>query len=688
MLELLNPPSNFKNTRNWRQYFSLERYLSLRFFVAFLVVAIAISLKVWMFDALGIHAPYLLLFSAVVYSAWFGGFGPGIFSIALSAVAAYFYFYHPGADLFEKETQSTIFILEGLLVTVLATIHKRSETKLEKQEEHFKFLSEGIRDHAVYMLDRDGDIVSWNIGAEKIKGFRSEEVLGHNFEIFYTPEDRAAGKPKQQLRQAIALGRFEEEGWRLRKSGPFWANTTLTVLKDPEGNIQGFVKVIRDVSERKMAEETIRHQAFHDPLTGLANRALLEERLEQVIHHARMKKEKVGILFLDLDFFKNINDALGHKVGDAILKEVTQRLQNSIRDADIVARFGGDEFVVLLSNLENSDGCVRVAEGVINELRKVFKVDKYSLYLSVSIGISMYPDDADNVESLLKNADIAMYKVKESGRNGYDFYSHKMSAKLSQKISLENSLPAGLENNEFVLYYQPIIDVRNNSVVAAEALLRWNHPHLGFLMPNEFIPFVENTEAFFELGNWIIRSACEQNLSWQKLGFKIKVAVNISVRQLSHANFVLAVKKIIAETGMQPELLELEITESATITNIETNVKIIKELKAMGLHITIDDFGVGHSSLSYLKDFPIDTIKIDQTFVHESLNNEQDRSIIKAILALSEGLKLDVIAEGVENSEQLHSLEQLNCHLIQGFFFSKAIPAEAFVEHYRNNYLI
>ncbi len=544
-------------------------------------------------------------------------------------------------------------------------------------------------EHEVYMLDAEGFIRSWNSSVEQSPDFSPEIFLGKHFSIFYLPEDLEVARPSKNLRAAALKGYMEEEGWRQVNGKRFWATASLTALYDNVGNLNGYVKVIRDKSQEKAGADLVSHRAFYDVLTDLPNRTLLEDRLNFLINRAKRNSEKLGVLFLDLDYFKHINDALGHKAGDVVLKEIAKRLIESVREVDIVARFGGDEFMVLLSDVHSTDDCIVVAEKIINNLKQPLPIGRHKAYLSASMGISMYPYDGSDAETLLRNADVALSKIKESGKSNYGFYSQTMSIKLSQKISLENDLREALLKDELVLYFQPIVDAVSNKVIAAEALVRWNHPELGFLMPNDFLPIVELSEVFLDFNEWAIRTACLQNKKWQDQGMaSVRVAVNISARQFTQPRFVERVQKALADSGLEAGYLELEITETAAMQNIEQNFEKLQQLKALGVHITIDDFGIGHSSLSYLKNFPIDTIKIDKSFIQEAVSHPGDLAIVKAILTLAEGLRLAVVAEGVESEEQLHILLQLGCELFQGYLFGKAMPPETFFEKYRDQSLI
>jgi diguanylate cyclase (GGDEF)-like protein/PAS domain S-box-containing protein len=546
-----------------------------------------------------------------------------------------------------------------------------------------------LLNHDVYMLDDRGLIKSWNTNVEEADNFKADQILGQHLSIFYIEDDIENAKPGKQLEAASIKGYIEEEGWRVSQGKKIWAASSITALYDDQGKLSGYVKVIRDKLVDKIHENVLRHQAYYDNLTDLPNRTLLEERLDLLISRAKKKNEKIGVVFLDLDFFKNINDSLGHKIGDLVLKEVSIRLCRAIRTGAMVARFGGDEFMVLLSEVTDTDDCVLAVESIKKVLSKVFRINNYKLYLNASIGMALYPFDGSDAETLLKNADTALHRVKETGRNHYGFYSQTMSQRLSKKISFENSIREALKKDELVMYYQPIVNITDKSIVSAEALARWNHPELGFLMPNEFIPLIEDAEIFFDFCDWSLRTACAQNRAWQDQGMTpIRVAVNVSVRLLAHEKFIQKITRALEETGLEARYLEVEITETAAMQDIERSFKTLTQLKEMGIKVTIDDFGIGHSSLSYLKTFPIDAIKIDKSFIQESIHNKQDYAIIKAILTLAEGLNLGVVAEGVETQEHLEQMTSLSCPILQGFLFSRAIPSETFFANYRTNVFI
>jgi diguanylate cyclase (GGDEF)-like protein len=435
---------------------------------------------------------------------------------------------------------------------------------------------------------------------------------------------------------------------------------------------------IASTLERKRSEETIRHQAYHDALTKLPNRVLFRDRMTQALAHAQRRNQMVAMMFLDLDRFKIINDTLGHAVGDKLLQNVAHRLRECLRKEDTVARLGGDEFMILLADIYHIEDVARVAEKVLNSIRPPFQIDNHELYINTSIGISLYPHDGEDAETLVKNADIALYRAKEKGRDTYQFYAATMNEKAIEQLELENKLRRALERNEFVLHYQPQFDMHMGKIIGMEALVRWQQPDGQLIYPLDFISIAEDTGMIVPLGEWVLRTACAQNKLWQTSDFlPLRVAVNLSGRQFQES-LVPTIAEVLKKTGLEPQFLELELTETSIMKNDEIAVKILTELKKMGIQICIDDFGTGYSSLSYLKRFPIDTLKIDQSFIRESMRDADHAAIVVAIITMAHTLKLKVVAEGVESPEQWAFLRDNNCDKMQGTLFSSPLPAEAF----------
>lgn len=428
-------------------------------------------------------------------------------------------------------------------------------------------------------------------------------------------------------------------------------------------------------TERRNAAERIQHQAYHDSLTGLPNRTMFAERLAEAVRRAKRTGRPFGLMFLDLDRFKIVNDSLGHEAGDQLLVAAAKRIDSAVRETDTLFRMGGDEFTVLLEYLRSDQDASRVAERVVREFSEPFKISEHEVIVTTSIGISVFPRDDDTAESLVKNADAAMYRAKEAGRNRYQFYTQDMNAQAQERLELETALRKALKENEFVLYYQPKVAVDSGKVVGMEALLRWIHPQRGVIAPDKFLPYLEDTGLIVPVGEWVIRQACVDAKRWTEDGLPpLRVSVNISSLQFRSDVLVEQVRRGLAEADLDPRRLELELTESLLVENTESAVGLLSALKELGVYISIDDFGTGYSSLSYLKQFPVDALKIDRSFIRDLVTNHKDAAITSAITALAHSLSLGVVAEGVENREQLNFLRTKGCHEIQGYMVSKPLP--------------
>lgn len=427
---------------------------------------------------------------------------------------------------------------------------------------------------------------------------------------------------------------------------------------------------------QRRVEDTIRHQASHDLLTGLPNRLLFNDRLSLALAKIHQRREMLAVIFLDLDSFKNINDTLGHAVGDRLLQNVSQRLKNCLGENDTVARWGGDEFTILLSSIESAADAAKVAQQILDELDTPFNFIEQEFYVKASIGIALAPYDGEDAETLLKNADAAMYRAKHQGRNNYQMYTPAIGNKALERLVLENNLYKALQREEFLLHYQPQIDLNTGEIIGMEALIRWQSGEKGLIPPNHFIPLAEETGLICPIGEWVLRTACVQNRAWQKQGLPpIRVAVNLSGRQFQQQNLVKTIAKVLEDTGLNPEYLEIEITESIAVQDVDFTISVLQSLQRMGIHISIDDFGTGYSSLWSLKRFPLNTLKIDRSFVRDLMRDSKDAAIITAVIALGHGLDLKVIAEGVETPEQLSFLRSVNCDSVQGYLFSPPVSA-------------
>jgi diguanylate cyclase (GGDEF)-like protein/PAS domain S-box-containing protein len=445
------------------------------------------------------------------------------------------------------------------------------------------------------------------------------------------------------------------------------------------GEFRGYRGIGSDITERKRSEHQIEFLAYHDPLTGLPNRVLLEDRLQQAMAHADRNRAQLALLFMDLDNFKQINDSLGHAAGDCLLQEVASRLGDCVRETDTVSRQGGDEFILLLTDLQETDGCLPVLSKIMNRLQEPFTVDDNELSTSVSIGVATYPADGTDFESLRKKADMAMYRAKEAGRNTYRFFDEAMNSEAIEHLVIRNGLRRALERQELHLHYQPQIDLASGRVIGAEALLRWQHPELGLVPPGRFIHIAEESGMIVPIGEWVLHTACQQAVAWQRAGLPpLLMAVNLSAVQFRRGNVEQSVTQALTQSGLAPALLELELTESILIQNVEQVLATVKALKRLGVKLAIDDFGTGYSSLSYLKRFDIDKLKIDQSFIRDLATDPDDAAIVHAVVQMAHSLNLKAIAEGVEHAAMLPQLREFGCDEAQGYYFARPMPADDF----------
>jgi diguanylate cyclase (GGDEF)-like protein/PAS domain S-box-containing protein len=533
----------------------------------------------------------------------------------------------------------------------------------------------------VIVTDTAGYIEYVNPSFEKITGYTYKEAVNN------TPHLLASGKHKpafyKHLWDTITAGNsYSNIFINRRKDGSlYYEEKTITPIKDHAGTITHFVSTGKDISEHIQVQEHLQHMTHHDALTDLPNRNLFLDRLQQSLTRARWHNRLVAVMFLDMDRFKYINDTFGHNVGDQLLLQLSERLSKCVRDGDTIGRFGGDEFAILLDDIDSDKHISSLAEKLLDALKQPFKIHKQELFVTASIGVSIFPNDGEDADTLLHNADVAMYRAKELGKNNYQFYSDDLSAQIFERLTLENHLRRAVENNEFVLYYQPQIDAHNERITGVEALLRWQHPDLGLVSPNNFIPLLEETGLIEQVGHWLLETACRQSRDWHDAGWPyLHMSVNISSRQFNNPDFISSVHDIISTTGINPEFLELEITESMLMRNASATIHALNSLSRLGVRFAIDDFGTGYSSLSYLRRFPIDTIKIDRSFIHDVTDNPDDAAITSAIIVMAKNLSLNVIAEGVENQQQLEFLSSRNCHYLQGNLISPPLPAEELTE--------
>lgn len=550
----------------------------------------------------------------------------------------------------------------------------RDITERKEAEEilkRYRHLSEQARDMIVF-FGRDGWIIDVNEAAAKSYGYDRREFLSMNIaDLQVEPNDDWI---EERLREAESKAILYESRHK-RKNGsvlPIEVSLQATTLD----NKLVYFAIIRDITERKKAEETINHLAFHDPLTDLPNRLLFFERLNRALVNARRNQKMLAVMFLDLDRFKFVNDVMGHAMGDTLLKDVSYKLVDCVRANDTVARMGGDEFTILLPEICREEDAAVVAQKIIQALKKPWVLNGHEFHITSSIGIGLYPNDGQDAEILTKNADTAMYRAKEEGDN-YQFYTPAMNQKALERMEKEQALRKALDQDELEVYYQPQVDIRDGRICGMEALLRWNHPEKGLLLPSDFISVAEDTGLIVPIGEWVLKKACTQNVTWQRLGLNpISISVNISVSQFRQRQLVDTVDLILKETGMNPRLLELEITESTAMHHVEFTIDTLQRLQDMGVRIAIDDFGTGYSSLSYLRRFPVNTLKIDRSFVRDVLIDVEDAAIVATIIVLAHNLKLKTVVEGVESEEQLRFFGQQDCFVMQGYFFSKPVRSD------------
>ncbi len=695
--------------------------------------------------------------------------------------------------------------------------YTEQQKRLDEQREReqvFRLLVEGVTDYAIYMLDPQGRVVNWNAGAHRAKGYTTDEIVGKHFSCFYSEEDRLAGLPESNLEQARSVGRFADQGWRYRKDGnAFWANVVIDAIYNDEGRLLGFAKITRDctevreyeqqilhakdlaeqhsiklaslskfldtiianipssvivedvvsreillmnnkaeqlfgltqkqisgkkltecltaemadyfellstaaqrneglhkneqllntdagdriiaatssiirgndaltdyvlliaddVTDQRAADARIHHMAHHDNLTGLPNRVLFSQRLNEALRADREAGKLTATLGLDLDNFKNVNDALGHQVGDDLLRAVASRLRGVLRDADTLARSGGDEFSIVLPGLTYQDEANAIASRLIEVTRQPFNVDGHSLSVGLSIGIAIGGSELSTPEQLLRCADMALYEAKRNGRNRFEHFSVEMGEAAKLRRMIENDLREAITNKHLRLYYQPITNNQGREIIGYEALMRWHHPVKGLIMPMDFIPIAEETGLIHSLGALALYEACREAAGWPA---HQTVAVNLSPLQFKNSSLVSVVEAALKESGLAPHRLEVEITESVLLDNTQVNISTLQKLKALGVRIALDDFGTGYSSLSYLRSFPFDKIKIDKSFVNDMKDSREALAIIRAITGMSRSLDIQITAEGVESSEQYEQLKSEGCTLFQGYYFGRPQPPE------------
>ncbi len=581
---------------------------------------------------------------------------------------------------FVEERCEHEFDADGNVTRSIGTVHDITKQKIAQNElmlasEVFAKMSDGI-----VITDASQKIIKVNKAFCKISGYSAEELYGQ------TPKALSSGWHNHEFygsmwASIMTYGYWNGEIIDRKKNGELYtAEINIIALHNDDGTLTNFISITNDITKKKEQEDLIHNLAYFDSLTTLPNRVLFQERVVSRMPFIKRNKKKMALLFIDMDNFKNVNDTLGHVMGDRFLVEVSKIIKKAIREQDTLARLGGDEFTVIVEDIDTAMDVVSIAENIINAFKQPLIIEANKLYTGVSMGISIYPDDGQSYEELVKAADTAMYQVKASGKNSFQFYTQSMNEKLTERIDIENHLRSAIENNEFFLVYQPKINLNTKSVYGMEALIRWKHPELGLVRPDKFINISEETGQIYEIGLWVARQALIDTKSLHEAGNMLTVSINVSSKQLENENFIRDICRVVAEIGVDIQYIELEITESHIMRDIDKALFILNELHAIGFLLSIDDFGTGYSSLSYLKKLPAQTIKIDRSFVLDIETDDDDRSIVATIIAMAQALGKDVIAEGSETQGHVDTLKLLNCNKIQGYFFSKPIEIDAFKE--------
>jgi diguanylate cyclase (GGDEF)-like protein/PAS domain S-box-containing protein len=582
------------------------------------------------------------------------------------------------------EITSSVVEMQGKLI-ILDIYRDISERK--RAEQQLRKLSTAVEQSpaSVIITGPNGIIEYVNDRFLESTGYRRDEVYGENVNLL------KSGKTNKE--QYVSLWSTIREGkkWRgeflnKKKNGDlFWEYTSISPIINDEGTITHYLAVKQDLTDKKEEEKRLMHQANYDSLTNLPNRTLAFDRINQAIYRAKREHMCVGVMFIDLDRFKIVNDTLGHDMGDKLLIEAADRLQECVRESDTVARFGGDEFLIVMPSLESLSNSAILARRTLQAFMAPFIIDQRQIFIGLSIGITGYPMDGNNAQILLRNSDTAMYQAKEAEGNTYRFYTHEMNTKAVERMNIESHLRYALEKNELIIYYQPIMDI-DERLIGLEVLLRWSNPEIGNVPPNYFIPLAEETGMIIPIGNWIIEQAVKQVKQWNDdSGMDLRLAINVSSRQFRETDLVKTVSDVLKANDFPANLLELEITERLLMEDAPRTSAMLNALSQQGVRLSIDDFGTGYSSLSYLKKFPFNTLKIDRAFINDVLDEAENATLTKTIISMAHSLSLDVVAEGVEEVEQLYFLKENHCDLVQGYYFSKPVPANLFYEYIGKN---
>nr|WP_232429583.1 bifunctional diguanylate cyclase/phosphodiesterase [Noviherbaspirillum autotrophicum] len=577
-----------------------------------------------------------------------------------------------------KDMHGVYIALEGFIQDI--TQRKQAEQALHEAEQRYRSIVENAVE-GIFQSTPDKGYLAVNPALARIYGYDSpQQMIDHlrdiDSQLYVDPQRRA--EFLRCMAEHDGVINFESQVYQ-RNGNVIWISENARNVRGPDHAVQFFEGSVIDITERKIYEAQIRHQATHDALTGLPNRNLLHDRLQQAMANAQRNNHIAAVAFIDLDQFKFINDSLGHQVGDELLKVVGQRLRSCMRAADTVARQGGDEFVIVLDNHRSCETVTDIVRRMIALVAEPWLAKGLELQVTCSVGVSVFPNDGRDVETLLRNADSAMYKAKELGRNTFQYFSAEMNLHATQRLEVLNSLRYALAHDEFMLHYQPKVQLATGRVIGAEALIRWHSTTRGLVSPGHFIPLAEESGLIIPIGEWVLRAACAQNMAWQRAGHApLPIAVNLSPRQLARDDIVDLVADALQSTGLDPRYLELEITENDVMRDVDKSLATLIRLKELGVKIAIDDFGTGYSSLNYLKRFPVDTLKIDRSFVNDIATDADDAAIVKAVISLAHILNLDVVAEGVETDEQRRFLVENGCDEVQGYYFGRPMPVQEF----------
>lgn len=556
----------------------------------------------------------------------------------------------------------------------------------QKMEEKLNILFQATEQSpaSIVITDSQGNIQYVNPKFEEISGYREEELLGKNPRLLKS--GYTSNEEYKKMWETLTKGKeWHGEFQNIKKNGDFyWEKASISPIINNQGKTTHFVAVKEDITTKKYQEDMLQYQAHYDCLTDIPNRNFALKELDSYIYKAEKNGENLGLMFLDLDHFKDVNDSLGHDFGDELLKQTANRIKNILRETDLVARLGGDEFLIVIPYVSNKIALQIIANKIVNCLQKTFNLDANEVLVSASVGVTIYPEDGKTAKDLMRNADTAMLSAKRNGRNNYQFFTSTMNQAVLRKLQLQKNLTHALEKQEFKLVYQPIIDLKSHTVVSAEVLMRWENEELGLVTPNQFIPIAEETGLIIDIGEWLLSSACKEAASWQN-NYNLSIAINISPRQFKDHNLLKFISQALKSSQLKPHFLELEITEKLLLEDSPYIDDILREINNLDISFSLDDFGTGYSSLSYLMKFPFKTLKIDQSFIADIVNNERVKILVKTIIGMAKSLNLKVIAEGIENQAQFSLLKSLDCDYGQGYFFSKPLCSNHFSQYLLDN---